>query len=284
VRYRPFGSEGRSASAVSLTLHAGRKADDVFHLVCSALESGVNTFSLPVGDEPSAEAIRRAVAAVGRRVLILMLRLDLEGPKFDEQVRSALRSSGATAFDAVMVERPGPAALAPARLAELEAIRAARLALRIGVADEAEAAHAKLESGAFDLLALRYNLTSGWAERNVLKAAAQRGLAVVGYGPNIQAEEPDVPPALRGIARLFRRDPVARDEGYRFLRETPDWSAEQICLAFALTEPGLASVLVEVETAKAIEALACVVERELPAGVAAQIEMARFAGGRRGAA
>lgn len=253
--------------------------EDVFQLVCGALECGVNTFSFAAGDDAAAEALRRAVAAVGRRVMVLVLRLDLAGGGLTHQVRAALRTTGATMLDAVMIDRPPPGPIAPERFAELDALRGDRLALRVGIADEAEAAQAHLDAYAFDLLAIRYNLQSGWGERNVLKAAGQRGLTVVGYGPNIQAPAPAGPPVIRGLSRLFRRDPVLRSEAYRFLRETPDWSAEQICLAFALTEPGLSCVFVDVENVKVVEDLASIVERELPAGVAAQIEMARFGGG-----
>ena len=114
----------------------------------------------------------------------------------------------------------------------------------------------------------------------MLKAAAQRGMTVIGFGPHIDRPEAAAPPIVRGLARLMRRGEVkAQAEAYQFLYETPEWSAEQITLAYALTEPGLASILVEAKDAKALDALATVVERELPAGVAAQIEMARFAAG-----
>jgi aryl-alcohol dehydrogenase-like predicted oxidoreductase len=283
MRYRPFGHEGRSSSAVGLILRPGRKPEEAFALLCAALEAGVNTVSFAAGDEAAAQAVRRAVAAVGRRVLILLLRLDLEAGGPEAQVRTALRASGATMLDAAMLHHPPAGPLSPGLMAELERVRTAGLALRIGVADEAEAAQPRLMEGV-DLLSLRYSIASGWAERNVLKAAAERGVTVLGYGPNPQPEEPAKGP-VRGLFRRFSAAAPRTGEAYRFLRETPDWSAEQICLAFALTEPGLASVMVEADSPKALEALCSVVEREMPTGVAAQIEMARFAGGgQRGAA
>ena len=284
MRYRPFTSEGRSSSAVSLVLKRGLGAAEAFQLVCAALECGVNTFSFASGDEAAAEALRRALSSVGRRVLILILRLELDGTPFGQQARAALRASGATYLDAAMVDRPGAGALSAAMLAELQALRTERLAVRVALACDPEAS-ASLDAFDFDILALRYNVTSGWAERNMLKAASQRGLTVIGYGSHLDRVEPAGAPIVRGLTRLFRRKPDAVAQVYGFLDETPDWTSDQITLAFALTEPGLATILTEADSPKAIEALAAVVERELPSGVAAQIEMARFAANtRKGAA
>lgn len=276
MRYRPFGSDGRSSSAVSLVVAPGATTRQAFELMCGALECGVNTISVAAGDEPAAEALRRAVGSVGRGVLILLLRLELEGVSFERQARAAIRASGVGFFDAAVIDRPPPGVLSPGVLADLDALRAGRMAARLGLAGEAEAVGAHLDAFDFDIVAVRYNVASGWAERNVLKMAAQRGLTVLGYGYHID-EEGSAAEAPRGLARLFRREGAARPAAYRFLQETPDWSARQITLAFALTEPGLASVLVEAVTPAELEALSWVVERELPVGVAAQIEMARFA-------
>ena len=70
---------------------------------------------------------------------------------------------------------------------------------------------------------------------------------------------------------------MASPEAYAFLDHTYSWTGQQITLAYALTEPGLASVMVQPETPALLESLSEAVERELPAGVAAQIEIARFA-------
>ena len=55
------------------------------------------------------------------------------------------------------------------------------------------------------------------------------------------------------------------------------WTAEEICLAYCLTEPSIASVLVECEDPEHLAALAAVPDRDMPPGLAAQVEMARFA-------
>jgi hypothetical protein len=64
--------------------------------------------------------------------------------------------------------------------------------------------------------------------------------------------------------------------GYAFLQDTTGWTTEDICLAYALTEPAFATVQVEAWRADAVERLALVCDKDLPTSVAAQIEMARF--------
>ncbi len=278
MRYRPYTSTGVSSSAITLSLRADQSAPDAYKLVCAALECGVNSFSFRAGDVGAAEALRQAVVVVGRRVLILMLRLDLDGPPFERQVRTALSASGATYLDALMLDQPAPGVLTRSELAELEAIRNARLTTRLGLAGDAPTTDEYLPQIDFDILAIRYNICSGWPERNLLKHAAERGMTVLGYGPHIDtAEAPAAAPLTRGLARLIRRPQMASAEVYAFLDQTRSWTGPQITLAYALTEPGLASVIVEPDGPPALESLAEAVERELPAGVAAQIEIARFA-------
>ena len=48
-------------------------------------------------------------------------------------------------------------------------------------------------------------------------------------------------------------------------------------MSYALTEPSLATVEVSAGSISQIERMAAVPEREMPPGLAAQIEMARFA-------
>ncbi len=278
MRYRPYTSTGLSSSALTLALRTGQSTADAYQLVCTALECGINSFSFTAGELGAAEALRQAVSVVGRRVLIVMLRLDLDGPPFERQVRTALAASGVTYLDALMLDQPAPGVLTHSELAELEAIRHARLTTRLALAGDAVTTDAYLPKIDFDVLAIRYNICSGWPERNLLKHAAERGMTILGYGPHIDPAEPQAAaPVIRGLARLIRRPQMASPEVYAFLDQTRGWSGPQITLGYALTEPGLASVMVEPETPQALESLSEAVERELPAGVAAQIEIARFA-------
>jgi hypothetical protein len=71
-------------------------------------------------------------------------------------------------------------------------------------------------------------------------------------------------------------DPRAGAGTYAFLHETSNWTAEELCLAYLFTEPTFATIQVQGFRPEAITRLAAVTDRDLPTGVAAQIEMARF--------
>ena len=104
-------------------------------------------------------------------------------------------------------------------------------------------------------------------------------MAVFGSDPwQVRAENLAEAAGRRGQARPVLQDPspLAGAGTYRFLDTTPGWTAEQLCLGYALTEPSLATVQVEVEDPEHLASLAEITERDLPAAVAAQIEMARF--------
>ena len=276
MRYRPFNNRGLSSSAITLSLKPGLSAHEANRLVCTALECGVNSFSLCAGDAEGAAALRGAAVAAGRPVLILTLQLDLDGAPYERQAAEALRISGAGFFDLALVD-PGFTPLSGERTAQLKALRGARSVNLLGVMADGSTAPALLAATDFDVLAIRYNIASGWAERNLLKTAAARGLTVLGYDHPAAPVGPQATPARPGLARLFGGRPAAAQEVYGFLETCDGWTPQQITLGYALTEPGLASILVEAAAPDVLEGLAQAMERELPAGVAAQIEIARFA-------
>lgn len=277
MRYRPFTNTGLSSSALTLSLTPGA-ACDAHKLVCTALEGGVNSFCFAAGDEEAAEALRRAVATTGRGVLILMLRLDLDGPGFERQVRSSLAISGASFMDAVVVAPAGPGALSKTAMADLEALRGSRLTRQLALAADGATAEARLADMEFDILATRYGVASGSAERRLLKVAASRGLTVVARDYHVDPSPSHLPNPGNRLGRLFRAPRAVAPRAYGFLEQTHGWEPRQITLGYALTEPCLASVMVEAADPSALERLIESVERELPAGVAAQIEIARFSG------
>jgi hypothetical protein len=127
-------------------------------------------------------------------------------------------------------------------------------------------------------MATPFNSASGWVERNRVRSAVSREMAVIGldYWPETLREEPKHSFLPKPSLWRRRTDPLADVGGYDFLRNTPGWNAQQICLAYALTEPSLATVQVTAGSPAEVEALAAIAERDLPTGCAAQIEMARF--------
>ncbi len=108
-------------------------------------------------------------------------------------------------------------------------------------------------------------MKSGWPERNRIKSAVERGMTILGDHYGLEPPARTVQAQRKGLGGLFRRpDAARRESAYGFLRETRGWTAGQIGLAYALTEPSLASVRVRPRTAEALESLAQAVEREMP--------------------
>ena len=71
-------------------------------------------------------------------------------------------------------------------------------------------------------------------------------------------------------------DPFDGIGGYSFLHRTSNWTAEEICLAYTLTEPAVSSAWIETSDMAHFDRLTEVPDRDLPPGLGAQIEMARF--------
>ena len=279
MRYRPFGVAGQTVSAVTVSLGERPESEGArLRLVYAALETGVNAFELR--DPAAAAALGEVLKVVERRMLILTLRIGgtgrLDGNAVLAAVEHPLLLGRLQRFDSVVVQDPQ-------RLTEdgwrtLATMREAARARLIGVAgDGAAAALARPEPG---LLVTRHHLGSDWAERNLLATAAagRRTIIGEGYHPTMGDGSTTSSSARRGLFGLFHRPaPIERHDGYAFLRRTPNWAADEICLAHALMEPALASVVLDAVTPEDVERLAAVTDRELPTGLSAQIEMARFA-------
>lgn len=285
MRYRPFGASGKAVSAISLLLreapnmttpHAWRT------LAFSAMESGVNCFEITAGSDIMALGVGEALRAVERRLISIGWRLRgdprkvLTAEAISMSVRSGLAKTGAGYFDLLMMDEAAFEALAPDAHGYLSDLRAAGLVLHIGVVGDGPCIDTCIESGAFDVLATPFSLISDWKARRRIKDASARNMTMIAYDPFPLAL---CRPGGGGAARpgLFRRnEPLAGVGTYAFLHQTQGWSAEELCLAYALTEPAFASVQVEQFRADAIERLAAISDKDLPTGVAAQIEMARF--------
>lgn len=288
MRYRPFNKTGLSASAITLLLDdSAMRSGERLQLVNAALEAGINSFELAAFNPEVAHAMQAAIKALGRGVLVITLRIGREGREgalvftpesLRGQIAKALNHTGAQYLDAVVLDDPGEGDISSAAIRTLQAAKAARQIRQIGLSGAGAVTDKYMRSGQFDLLATGFGVQSGWAERNRIKAAQNLGMTVTGYGFDIAAaprsgavEKP------KGLKGLFAKKPEAAViHAYDFMRETRGWTAEALGLVFALTEPALASVCVEARSIDHLQSLAEAVERELPSGVAAQIEMARF--------
>lgn len=268
MRYRPFGKSGVAISA--LTLRLGDAARDAGALVATALDTGVNSFQIDGVSEALRQGVKNAFASVERERLFVTLRQrgDLTRP-----LAVSLEDLGLDRADLVLVNDPQGPTLPPGLARDLRGMSGGP---GLGIATRGEINPALLESDLLAAIASPFNLASGLPDRQRIRDAERRGLAVFGedfWPQTLRAGGQDSP---RPSLWRRRTDPLAGIGGYDFLHETRDWTGEEICLAYALTEPAVTSVCVTVETPVDIRRLAAAVDRELPDSVRAQVELARF--------
>ena len=260
MRYRPLGNTGMSVSAMSLVLSDSvrlREAEWVA-LIYAALESGINAFEI-TGSQPALiDGVGQALQAIDRRLVFLAWRLGY--------------------IDAAILDDPHSDEFSPPALDMLRRLKDMGSLHLLGVTGRDDAMDAYISSGAFDLVATPFSLMSGWKERLRVKAAIDRDMVVLGhdYYPDAVREPQQQEAAKAGNWARTAAKALSGVGTYAFLDRTPHWSGEEICLAYAMTEPSLCTVQVPADRIDRIELMAAVCERELPSGVPAQIEMARF--------
>lgn len=286
MRYRPFGATGKAVSAVSLVLTETRAAPTPQawrSVLFGAMECGINTFELVAGSEILARGVSEALQAVERGLLCLTWRLrgdpsrPMDAAALGQAIRDGLALTSAAYFDLVMLDELAIQMLTPDAEALLADLKSAGLVRQAGVRGEGAAVDEAIRKGGFEAFSSPFSLVSDGRTRRRVKDAAELDMAVIAYDA-IPAELCRPVQEQRKAAGLLRRrsDPLAGVGTYNFLHETRGWTPEELCLGYALTEPAFATVQVDTLSAAAIERLAAVTERDLPTGVVAQIEMARF--------
>jgi aryl-alcohol dehydrogenase-like predicted oxidoreductase len=294
MRYRPLGNTGMAVSAVSLLLgdsSARPRAADWVALIYAALENGVNAFSVVGQQAALIEGASQAFKAIDRRLIFVAWRLgwsishsgaivrDFAPDALENAVESAIARTGLEYLDAGILDDPDNEELAPQALESMRRMREQGKIRLLGVSGQDANTDAYISTGAFDLLATSFSLASGWKERLRLKAAIERDMAVIGYGycPDGVAGGPAAPQGQKSLWGGGRSGKEAAMGGaYGFLQATPHWTAEEICLGYALTEPSLCAIEVQADRVDRLESLAAIPDRDLPPGIPAQIEMARF--------
>lgn len=281
MRYRPLGKAGMAVSTISIRLsgeRCGGNPDAWLAYIHAAFESGINAFEVVNPTPALLEGLAYAGRSVERRLIFIGLRLP-DGLAPDEivaQVDGVLHATGLESLDLAIVN--GEAELHNESVWALEDLRAASRVQRLAVVVSGDEGMQHVHSGAFDVLVAPFNLLSGWRERLRVRTATDMGMSVIAYDPYPEEARAIAEPKAVKKRRWFSRPayPLAGLGSYNFLHETYGWTAEEIGLGFALTETAVASVIVEADSRKHLEALAEVAERDLPSAVAAQIEMARF--------
>ncbi|HWF75617.1 MAG TPA: hypothetical protein VN694_00445 [Caulobacteraceae bacterium] len=281
MRYRPFAQSGIAVSVLSLELNGEndrRKPGDWRDLVHAAFEEGVNAFEIVSPSPALMTGFAEGVEAVKRSLLFIGLRADasIDGPRFQAWVRQVIAEGRLDYVD--MLALNAGATRAEEVLAAAILLKEADVARRLALAGSGELVEEDVASDLFDAIITPFNMLSGWRDRNLVRQSMERQMGVIGRDP--------CPAALAALMESaqqktkpgwFKKAPPLAGAGtYAFLGSTPGWSAEQICLAYALTEPSLATVQVPLTDRKHLVQLAGITERDLPTQVSAQIEMARF--------
>lgn len=303
MRYRPFGTAGQAVSALTLSFgprdiaggpEAGRE------LVYSALEAGINSYRLESADPVLAEVLGQALKHVDRKLVQVSLMLgagdgrrgsdrDFSAEGMTAAIDRALNISGLGWFDLAILDEPVDHELPQSSLNALKALRATERVRLLGVSGDSEVMDTYVSTGAFDVLVTSLHVNSPWQVLSRVRAAREQDMAIFVYGYFPDTLDSDKKAAsvhvekkgLFGWARSGGRpknDPLAGAGTFAFLHRTNNWTAEAICLAYALTDPSVSSVLVQAGEIERLNTLAMVPDRDMPPGLSAQIEMARVAG------
>lgn len=277
MRYRSFGDRMASVSAITLRLDATRRkghANDWRDFVFAAMESGVNAFEIGHTSVPLLVGVAEALAAVERRLFIVSWRTTLSGGAVEtaRRVIDLAESLGLTQIDLLTLELdellPDPG--------DLSDLRRSEVTRWLAVAGSASLLDSAIAANQFDAVVMKSDPTGGWNDRNRIRAAAARGMGVVAVDVGLDVGVIDEPPAKSGLFRLFRPRPAPAAPSFRV--EVAGWSEQEIAVAHALTDTAISTVMVQPSCTPTLEGLARAVERDLPAGAQAQIEMARFSG------
>ena len=302
MRYRPFGVAGQAVSALTLSLgardiaggpEAGRE------LVYSALESGINSYRLETADPVLAEVLGQALKHVDRKLVQVSLTLgagdgrrgsdrDFSAEGITSAIDKALHASGLGWFDMALLDEPVDNELPQSTLNALKALRATERVRLLGVSGEGDVMDTYVSTGAFDVLATPFHVNASWQIRSRLRAAREQDMAIFVYGyfpDSLNTAKKAASAHVEKKKGLFgfggpkvKEGPLAHAGTFAFLHRTNNWTAEAICLAYALTDPSVSSVMIEASDVERLNTLSQVPDRDMPPGLAAQIEMARVAG------
>lgn len=293
MRYRPFGHSGQALSALGLNVSwakLGRSRNAATRLLNTALENGINTFHLTSAHPDLLAAATETFAVVDRRVLFISLSAEEEGSgdpadeyrlePLRERLRGVIKSSGLQWIDLLVFHANGFDRIPDRSWTFITALREAGMLKFTGATANDDLIKVAVDDGRFNILKTVFDIDTSWNKRHLLDYALAQGMAVFGHDffP-AQYRKPEAVVPKKGWLGLFGGqsiDPLAGRGTYAFLHQTPDWTAEELCLSYALTQPNLSTLFVNADDPEHLDSLVAVVERAMPTSVPAQIEMARF--------
>ena len=291
MRYRPFGRSGLALSTIGLHLPAQvltKTRGLMEKLLTTALENGINTYHFETADPKMLAAAANIFSVVERRLLFLSISasdtasdgMTYELAPLKERLRGAIKDSGLMWLDLVLFDKVGTTTLPQNSHDFAKTLQRSKMLRYIGARAETADMADLIQSRRFDVVRTGFDIDSSWDKRRQIDAAIAHEMAVFAEDtfPDRYSQAANLIPqdAKRGWFGAKPRNPLAGAGTYAFLHQTPEWTPEELCLGYALSQPSLACIYVTADTPAHLEALAQVPERHLPSSVPAQIEMARF--------
>jgi len=281
MRYRPFARTGMAVSTLSLSLDGAddaKKPSDWRDLVHAAFEEGVNAFEIVRPTLALLTGFAEGASVVKRSLIFAALRVDVgvDAESLEGWVAQVISRAGIGELNLLTTDTG--ATRAEGMLPALQRLQTSEMVHHLAVAGAGDLLAEDIEADHFDAIVTPFNMLSTWRDRNLTRKALERQMGVIACEP--------FPPALAGLLEATEEEtkpgwfkkpkPLAGVGTYAFLAATRGWSADQLCLAYALTEPAVATVQMPVDSRKRLTELASAADRDLPSTVSAQIEMARF--------
>jgi len=291
MRYRPFGRSGLALSTIGLHLPAQMPAKTrglMEKLLTTALENGINTFHFETADPKVLSTAAEIFSVVERRLLFISIDacdaapdgMAYELTPLKERLRGAIKDSGLLWLDLVLFDKLGRTLVPDNSYAFVKTLQQSKMLRHIGARAETADMADMIRGRRFDVVRTRFDIDSSSDKRRQIDTAVASDMAVFAEDtfPESYRKASDLIPkeAKRGWFGARAKNPLAGAGTYAFLHQTPDWTPEELCLGYALSQPSLSCIYVTADTPAHLEALAQVPERHLPSSVPAQIEMARF--------
>jgi hypothetical protein len=278
MRYRSFGDRLGAVSALTVRLDDSRRkgsAVDWRDFVFAAMEAGINSFEIGAPSPALLAGVAEAFGAMERRLFAIGWRTSLVGGAHaaSQRARELLDALGLDLFDLLTLDLEGHHR-SPTAIADIRDSGVARL---VGAAGSPALLDEALLGGEFDCLVMQMDPDGNWNERNRIRTASQRGMGVIIVDAGLELNPTTSPSPKRGLLQLLtgRAKPQL---AANFEVAVPGWNGQQIAVVHALSDPCVSTVVVQPDCTSSMENLAWCVERDLPAGAQAQIEMARFSG------
>ncbi len=291
MRYRPFGRSGLALSTLGLHLPGqmpGRSRGHMEKLITAGLECGINTYHFDTADVKTLAAAAEIFSVVERRLLFISVSacdvahdgMIYEFGALKDRLRGVIKDSGLLWLDLVLFDKAGSTTIPHSSYEFVKTLQRSKMLRYIGARAQTNDMADLIHSRRFDVIRTGFDIDSSWDKRRQIDAAIAGEMSVFAEDtfPERYSKASDLIPkaAKRGWFGGKAENPLAGAGTYAFLHQTPEWTPEELCLGYALSQPTLSCIYVTADHPHHLEALAQVPERHLPSSVPAQIEMARF--------